>query len=717
MSRLFAFPAGRRAKWVVFFAWILALALMLGTNLPGKYSDAEQNESTSFLPEEAESTKALAITDALQNGERAPTIIVYTRKGGLTPADEQRITGDIQKLDAVNRSERFANASDFGNPAGPQGGGQPFLISEDGSSALIGNSLRATGESDDILKPIDAYRKIVTGDEGGLSVAVGGPGGVSADAIKIFENINGTLLLAAVALVFVLLILIYRSPFFWFFPLLAVLIAELTSQSFGYGLTEIGVTVNGQSSSIASILVLGAGTDYALLLVSRYREELRQHEDKHEAMARALMAAGPAILASGLTVAITLMSLTFAKVNGTAGLGPTGAAGILVALLAMLTFLPAVLTIVGRRPFWPFVPRFGGSGVDETHGAFRRLGERVQRRPRPVWIGTVAVLAIFCLGLLNFSTGLTQGNSFRDSVESISAQKTIAAAFPAGQSAPTDVIVSDPSKVGAVRAAVADVEGVAAVTPTPSSGPQGTVLAAFLRDDPYSTEAFAVIPDIRKAARAADPGALVGGSTAVEADLRDASADDTRLLVPVATVIVFLILILLLRSVLAAVLLIGTVILSFGASLGVAAVVYDVLFGFPGSDPSLPLFAFIFLVALGVDYNIFLMARVREETIKHGTRVGMLRGLAVTGGVITSAGIVLAGTFSVLAVLPLVFLTEIGFVIAFGVLLDTFIVRSILVPALVFDIGPKVWWPSKLAREVDAPRQEEPDEQPVSAAD
>ncbi len=701
MTRLFAFPAGRRAKWVVLAAWILAVAAMLATNLPGKYSDAEKNESTSFLPGDAESTKALQITQGLQDGERAPTVIVYKRSGGLTAADQQRIAGDVGKLNAL---KQFKNASPFGNPAGEQGGGRPFQVSEDGSTALIANSLRATGDGGDILDPIDKYRELVSGERGGLSVAVGGPGGVSADAIKIFENINGTLLLAAVALVFVLLILIYRSPFFWFFPLLAVVLAEITSRAFGYGLTEIGVTVNGQSSSIGSILVLGAGTDYALLLVSRYREELRTHEDKHEAMALALRAAGPAILASGLTVAITLMSLTFAKVNGTAGLGPTGAAGILVALLAMLTFLPAVLTIVGRRPFWPFVPRYGaGASADETHGAFRRLGERIQRRPRPVWIGTVLVLAVFCLGLLNFSNGLTQGNSFRDGVESIAAQDTIAAAFPAGQSAPTDVIVHEAAKVEAVAAAVGKVPGVAQVTPTESSGPQGTLLAAFLRDDPYSTRAFAVIPAIRSAARRVDPGALVGGGTAVEADLRDASAADTRLLVPVATLIVFVILVLLLRSLLAPVLLIGTVVLSFGASLGVAAVVYDVLFGFPGSDPSLPLFAFIFLVALGVDYNIFLMARVREEVAKHGTRPGMLRGLAVTGGVITSAGVVLAGTFSVLAVLPLVFLTEIGFVIAFGVLLDTFIVRSILVPALVFDIGPKVWWPSKLAREAEEP--------------
>jgi RND superfamily putative drug exporter len=286
-------------------------------------------------------------------------------------------------------------------------------------------------------------------------------------------------------------------------------------------------------------------------------------------------------------------------------------------------------------------------------------------------------------------------------VESVTGQALVADAFPAGASAPTDVIVSDPSRVAAVTRAVAAVPGVASVRPTGQNGPEGTLLAAALSLDPNSTEAYDLVPELRRAARSADPGALVGGPSAVEHDLREASASDTKLLVPLTLVIVFVILALLLRALVAPVVLIGTVVLSFVAALGFSAVVFDVAFGFPGSDPSFPLFAFIFLVALGVDYNIFLMARVREEAIRHGTREGMLRGLAVTGGVITSAGIVLAGTFSVLAVLPLVFLTELGFAIAFGVLLDTFLVRSVLVPAIVFGLGPKVWWPSRLAHAED----------------
>jgi RND superfamily putative drug exporter len=314
-----------------------------------------------------------------------------------------------------------------------------------------------------------------------------------------------------------------------------------------------------------------------------------------------------------------------------------------------------------------------------------------------VWIGAVALLLVLSLGLLNFDNGLTSGNSFRDDVEAVAGQELLAQSFPSGSNAPTDVIVPDPARVPAVREALVALPGVDAVRPV-QRGKEGVLLAAVLDPDPFSTEAFDLIPAIRATAkRAGGEATLVGGATAVEYDLRQASARDNKVIVPIALAVVLLILIALLRALIAPIMLIVTVILSFGASLGVGAIIFDVVFGFPGSDPSLPLFAFIFLVALGIDYNIFLMARVREETLRHGTREGMLRGLAVTGAVITSAGVVLAGVFSVLGVLPLVFLTEIGFVVAFGVLLDTFLVRSVLVPALTFDIGPKIWLPSKLA--------------------
>ncbi|MGI9100090.1 MAG: MMPL family transporter [Solirubrobacteraceae bacterium] len=686
MPSLLAIPAGRRAKWVVAAVWLLAVFGSFAANLPGRFADAEQNESTSFLPGDAESTKALAISERLQGGELAEVIVVYRRESGLAPGDRRRIAADIRELNGLN----FRATSEFRGP----------VLSPDGKAAIVRASITSDGEPETILDPIDEIRRRVSNPGGGLEVKVTGPAGFSADAIKVFEGINGTLIGVAFLLVLVLLILIYRSPIFFLVPLAAVGFAEIATRSIGYGLTELGVTVNGQSSAILSILVLGAGTDYALLLVARYREELRRSTDRHAAMALALRTAGPAIFASGLTVIAALLCLTLAEVNGTSGLGPIGALGIAVAVLSMLTLLPALLLIVGRRAFWPFIPRVGDAGADETRGRWRTVGEWVARRPRRVSIGVVTLLCVLALGLLNFDDGLTQGNSFRDDVEAVQGQQLLSLSFPSGANAPTEIIVRDPSRVTAVRRAVAAVDGVSAVTPPVARGKDGVLLNAVLDPAPFSTDAFELIPKIRAAAkRAGGAETLVGGATAVERDLREAAARDTWVIPPVALIVVFLILVALLRALVAPLMLVATVILSFAASLGVGAIVFDVVFGFPGSDPSLPLFAFIFLVALGIDYNIFLMARVREETIRHGTREGMLRGLAVTGGVITSAGIVLAGTFSVLGVLPLVFLTQIGFVVALGVLLDTFVVRSVLVPALTLDIGPRIWWPSKLAQQ------------------
>jgi putative drug exporter of the RND superfamily len=697
---------GRTSKFVVAAIWVVAVFAMIGANLPGRYADAENNESTSFLPSDAESTKALAVSEELQGGEQAPVVVVYRRDGGLTDEDQEKIAADRQELNQA--MEQYPQVSPFGEPV-PSPGGDAAL--------LIGN-ITGDGESETILDPIDEIRELVSDPGGGLEVKVTGPAGFAADAIKVFESIDGQLLLAAVGIVFVLLILIYRSPLFFWIPLIAVGFAEITTRAVGYGLTELGVTVNGQSSSILSVLVLGAGTDYALLLVSRYREELRKHEDKHEAIALAMRTAGPAIFASGCTVIAALLCLSLAQVEGTAGLGPIGAMGIAVAMLTMLTLLPAMLAITGRGAFWrpPIfgwsngVPHYGDTGADETHGTWRRVGDRVSRRPRRVWVGTTAMLVVMALGLLTIDTGLTQSDAYREKVESIEGQELLSQSFPAGASAATEIIVPDPADVEAVTTAAEGFEGVAQVTPG-AEGEGGVLLQAVLEPNPYSTEAYDLIPDLRETVKAAGgEDVLVGGPSAIEHDVRKAAARDTLLIPPIALAVVLIILIILLRAVVAPLLLIATVVLSFAASLGFSVVVFDVAFGFAGIDPSLPLYAFVFLVGLGIDYNIFLMTRVREETQRYGTRKGMLRGLAVTGAVITSAGIVLAGTFSVLAVLPLVFLTEIGFVIAFGVLLDALVVRSVLVPALVLDVGPKIWWPSRLA-ETDGEHREEPVEE------
>jgi len=701
--------AGRRAKVVVAAVWVLAIVGSFAANLPGKFTDAEKNESTSFLPGDAESTKALTATKRFQDGEVAPLVLVYRREGGLTAADRSRIAADRTALnerrDPACVEPPSSDAGDVVSCLRATSPFTPLVPSRDGTAAIVQAQITGDGDAETILDPVDAVRERVSDPGGGLEAKVTGPAGYAADQIKVFEGINGALLGAGLLLVLVLLALIYRSPIFLWIPLLAIVFAEFGTRALGYGLTELGVTVNGQSSAILSILVLGVGTDYALLLVARYREELRRHEDKHEAMALALRTAGPAIFASGMTVIAALLCLTLADVNGTSGLGPVGALGVAVAMVAMLTLLPAWLLIWGRRAFWPRIPHFGSPGADETTGTWRRVGDRVARSPRRIWVGTVAMLLVLALGLLNFDTGLTSGNGFREDVEAVAGQELLDKSFPSGSNAPTDIVVPDPSRAGAVREAVAAAPGVESVRQVKQTPGDGVLLGAVLERDPFSTEAFELIPGIREAAKraggAGGGGVLVGGGTAVEYDLRQAAARDNKVIVPVTLLVVLLILILLLRALVAPLMLIVTVVLSFAASLGVGAIVFDVIFGFPGSDPSLPLFAFVFLVALGIDYNIFLMARVREETLRFGTREGMLRGLAVTGAVITSAGIVLAGVFAVLGVLPLIFLTQIGFVVAFGVLLDTFVVRSVLVPALTFEIGPKIWLPSKLAQLAD----------------
>ncbi len=717
MSRLLQSPAGRVAKWLFLAGWMAFLLGSCAANLPGKYADAEQNESTSFLPADAESTKALKEVERIQQGEQAPIVIVYRRDGGLTQQDQARIASDRQELNQAIQTDRdtYRNVSPFGEPT----------PSERGDAALLIGSIEGDGESDTILDPVNDIRDRVSDVDGALGVAVTGPAGFAADAIKVFESINGTLFGAALLLVIVLLALIYRSPIFLFIPLFAVISAEVAARSLGYLATEVGVTINGQSSAILSVLVLGAGTDYALLLVARYREELRRHEDKHAAMAIALRTAGPAILASGLTVMAALLCLTLARVEGTAGLGPIGALGIFVAMLSMVTLLPALLVIVGRRAFWHpkrfgghnGIPRFGDANHGETQGLWRRIGERVQRNPVPIGAATAAVLAVMALGLLNMDTGLTQADAYRGDVESVQGQELLAQSFPAGANAPTDVFLRDAGDEPAVRRALQGVEGVASVAPQSQGGDNGRLLNVVLEPEAYSEEAFDTIPPIRAAVReAAQSEVLVGGPSAIEYDVRQAASRDTVLIIPVALGVVFLILVALLRALWAPVMLVATNILSFAASLGLSIVLFDWVFGFAGIDPSLPLYAFVFLVALGIDYNIFLMARVREETMRHGTRHGMLIGLAVTGGVITSAGIVLAGTFGVMMLLPLVFLFEIGFVIAFGVLLDTFVVRSILVPALVFATGSRIWWPSKLQHTDGDPALRGEPERPAAVA-
>jgi RND superfamily putative drug exporter len=672
MARL---VTGRRSKYLV----VLLVLVVAG----GLSSQAGKVVLTSdpavLLPDGAESVRALREIERFPSGDVVAAVIVATRRAGVTEGDGE----------AVRRAATGVPGAD--DPSPPQ-------VSEDGSVAVVVVPFTDAGE-DAVVSAVETLREQLAGlADDGLEVHVTGGAGFAADVSDVFGGINGVLLIGAATIVLILLVAIYRSPVFWLIPFFTVLLAEGASRGAQYFLGEAGFSITGQAAGTASVLVFGAATDYALLLVARYREELERREDTHEAMAAALRGAAPAVVASAMTVVLALLSLLLADVGSSQALGPLAAAGVFLAMVFSLTLLPATLLIAGRRAFWPRIPRAGATQSDPLGGRWGRLGARVRRRPRPVWLGGTIALVILALGLTQLDLGLAEGEQFVGTVDAVEGAELLArAGFAGGGGASLQVVVPDARRAGAVAGALDDLEGVANVG-EPERGAPGARLDVSVDVDPYGAEALALVPEVRRAAREADPGALVGGSLAEDYDTREAAERDNLVVMPAALAVVLLILFVLLRAVVLPVLLIITVVLSFAAAFGVGVLASDHLFGFAGIETTLPLIAFVFLVALGVDYNIFLVTRAREEADHHGTADGMHRALATTGSVITSAGIVLAGTFSILALIPFVALVQLGLIIAFGVLLDTLLVRSVIVPALVWDVGPKVWWPSRLRR-------------------
>ncbi len=666
---------GRITKWFVLGFWIAAFAVSMV--FAQKLVDVQNNEASSWLPSSAESTRALEKLAPFQDENTIPTVVVYEREGGLTDED----------LAAAK-----AHATEFAELTGVQGAPVGPLESEDGEAlqTLVSFNLGKDGWNK-MPGIADDLREIAEG--GGMKVYVAGMGGQAADASEAFGGIDTRLLGLTLLAVVVILLLTYRSPILWVLPIVSAIFALFVSQAVIYFLAKYAdVTVNGQSYAILTILVIGAGTDYALLLVARYREELRRHEDRHEAMAFALHRAAPAILASAATVALGMLCLLFAEMNSTAGLGPVAAVGIAVTFLVMVTLLPALLVICGRWIFWPKRPAFSSAEPTQS-GIWAKVGAAIAVRPRTVWIGTSVLLAIACLGLFRLETnGMATDEQYTKEFQSITGQKVLVEHDLVDQSN-TVLVVAKGDQIAAVAAALADVEGVSTVSRPIVKGGVG-FLEAPISADPSSPRAFDIVESARAAVHGVDGAdALLGGGSAFYLDTKEAANRDNVVIIPIILVMVFLILMVLLRAVAAPLILIGTVVLSFGAALGISALLFDFVFGFEGSDPGFPLFAFVFLVALGIDYNIFLMTRVREETMVRGTRGGALVGLTSTGGVITSAGLVLAATFLVLGSIPVVFLAELGVAVALGVILDTMIVRSVLVTALNLDLGKAIWWP------------------------
>jgi RND superfamily putative drug exporter len=684
LRRLVYMPAGRRTKWLVLVFWLVVVAV--AGPLSGKLMGAEKNDSSAWLPPKAESTQVLNLRSKFVSPNVYPAVVVYDRPSGLTAADKAKATADASKFTTIS-------GVIHGQVAGP-------FVAKDGKAieTLVPVNLGSKGWSA-AGSAADGLRAIATSNADGVTVHISGPLGYAADSGNAFKGIDGTLLFSALAVVIVLLLITYRSPVLWLLPVISAGVALVSAEALIYLLAvHAGLTVNAQSAGILDVLVFGAGTDYALLLTARYREELRRHEDRHAAMAVALRRAGPAIVASAGTVVLSLLTLSFASLNSTKSMGPVLAIGVAVASLAMMTLLPALLVITGRWVFWPVKPSFG-SAEPTSRGMWARVGRRIAIAPRVTWVATALVLGAMAIGVAGLQAhGLTNAQSFRGHPDSVTGQTVLDQHFPGGSGEPVQVFGS-PAAGAQLAATLKSVDGLTGVTrPVIVAG--HSYIEATLTSAPDSGAAYATIDRTRDAVHAV-PGAsaIVGGTTAINLDVQRAAAHDRNLIIPIILAVVFIILGLLLRALVAPIMLIATVVLSFAASLGVSALFFNHVFNFGGADTSFPLFVFVFLVALGIDYNIFLMTRVREEAQRQGPRRGALTGLSATGGVITSAGAVLAGTFAVLATLPVTFLTELGFAVAFGVLLDTIIVRSVLVTALNLDLGRWVWWPSRLARQ------------------
>ncbi len=690
----------RLRRWLVPALIVVFWLFVVGPlgSFAGQLSDVQENDSAGFLPASAESTQVRELSQGFATSDTLPAIIVYEFEGPVDQAGLAAISADIEAI------------SDVPGVTQPVIGPVP---SQDGLAVTVIANLEISPDAEPGAE-VAEIRTILADSPAralGAEVFVTGPAGVLADFAEAFGEIDGILLLVALGVVLLILLIVYRSPVL---PLIVLLTSLLALGAASFVIYQLAandvITLNGQSQGILFILVIGAATDYSLLLVSRFREELRRTEYQVDAMRATLRGTAEAILASGGTVILGVMTLVLSELNSNRGLGPVAAVGVAFAMLASLTFLPAVLVMLGRKAFWPVRPK-----LDLTHpqaqvgGFWARVAATVDRKPRVVLLGSLAVL----LGLSAFvpmfkADGVPQSDFFLVSVESTEGQDALARHFPAGSGSET--IVIGPEELTAEMTAVITANpGVASVVPQVDGPPSpdaqplvvdgNVLLQATLVDQADSVAAEETVAALRVELDAVSTEALVGGTTAIQLDTNAAAQRDLRVIIPAVLLVTLIVLILLLRAIVAPLVLIATVVVSFAATIGLSAIVFFTILDLPGADASVPLFAFVFLAALGVDYNIFLMTRAREETIKHGNRAGMLRALAVTGGVITSAGIVLAATFSALALLPLLFLFEIAFLVAAGVLIDTLIVRSLVVPSAVIVIGPRTWWPSRLARE------------------
>lgn len=708
----------RRRSWTrVLIPALLILVWLAGAGLGGplfgKVSEVSSNDQTSYLPSSADATQVQQLLGEFSDSDAIPAIVVFV---GDSELDEDQLAAIDDAIAGAPAIEGVADEI------------SPGIGSDDGKAVQAFVPISSDADLGDAVAALGDELREATPD--GVAVYVTGPAGFSADLVAGFAGIDGLLLGVALLAVLVILVLVYRSLLLPVVVLSTSLFALCVALLVVWWLAKWEILLlSGQTQGILFILVIGAATDYALLFVARFREELRSTQDKGAATMAAWKASLEPIAASGGTVIAGLLCLLLSDLKSNSTLGPVAAIGIVFAMLSALTLLPALLFTFGRAVFWPRRPKFEPdvvkteSGV-ATKGLWALLAQAIKSRPRLIWIVTTLVLVAGAAGFTQLNaSGIPQSELVLGASEAREGQVALGEHFPGGSGSPVYVVVDEESfedatdvlltsdGIDSVAVNAADspsgtasvtADGITAFGPPGTPAPEPTVvdgdvmLQGTLTDAADSEAAAQTVRDLRGELN--DLDGLVGGVTATSVDTNDASIHDRNLIIPVVLVVILLILMLLLRSILAPLLLILTTVLSFGTAMGVAALVFNGIFNFPGADPAVPLYGFVFLVALGIDYNIFLMTRVREESIKHGTREGVLRGLSVTGGVITSAGLVLAATFAALSVIPILFLVQLAFIVAFGVLLDTFIVRSLLVPALVYDIGRSIWWPSKLRR-------------------
>ena len=692
MSGFINFITGRKSAWVTLLIGLFFAILAFG---PLRAASTETVPGVG-LPADTESVIVDEKLAELPGADSTAAVIVYASDSELTDAQVKWLQGEFDpgaQMLVGGANEKFL---DFSNAkVGTDAFVPPAGISEDKTTAVITVPMEKTEDTEEVTTRIEEIREVAKeGLPSGLEVYVTGPEGFSADLSGVFAGADFTLLLSTVVVVAVLLLITYRSPTLWLVPLLVVGVADgMAGQLARQVAALFGITPDGSVTGILSVLVFGAGTNYALLLIARYREELLSTEDRHEAMAKAVRGAGPAIIASGSTVTLALLTLTFADLAGNRSLGLVCATGIVIAMISALVVLPAALVVFGRGLFWPFVPKFGGVNKSDN-GLWAKLGRGVSKKPFAVSILGVIVLGALASGVGGIQVGLASTERFLKTPEAVVGQQVLAEAFPAGSTSPS-IVITNNAQVDQVKTVAEGVEGVDSVV-VGTKNDEFTKLEVILDGESQSEEAYASIKALREAVKEVNGAdAMVGGLDAQALDVKDAYAHDQLLVIPLILVLVFIVLVLLLRALVAPLLLLVTVVASFFASMGAGWWIFTNVLGFAALDLSVFLFSFLFLVALGVDYNIFLVTRAKEEAEKLGTRQGMIKALSATGGVITSAGILLAAVFAVLGVLPLVALAQIGVIVCIGVLLDTLLVRTVIVPALAFMTGKNFWLPSK----------------------